>query len=784
MKNRLVIFFIICFSSGFSNNIADSLKLALSYAQNENQKTDLLNSLASEYKYSNPQLNAQYSYQALVLAKKNKYNNGLLFSYDNLATYHLLRGNLDSAEILSLRAFELAKKGKNKRLEGLQYNILGLIYLDKGDYSTSIQYLKNSIDVLQKHGKPGEDSKPVSNLGLCYKLTGQHQKAIELYEKSLEICRINKNELGIATNLSNLGVIYEDIGSLKLAIEHYFNAMEILERINDKSLLASLYLNISSIQNKQGEWETAMGYCVNAQRICIERGDTKGLVNALTNIGSIYNQIQKADSAIIYFEKAYELAEKKGFKPEQATLLFNIGTLYFHLEQYKNALNYIEKSATFQYEINDRKGLVNSKIIIAGIKIHRDQINVAIILLEEAMKISFSIGYFEGIKESSFELAHALEKLGKKELAFDYLNIHSQYKDSIMDKEKSKLLSEMQIRYKLDEIKKKNELLKKEQQLSDSRHKNEQQRNKTIIYTAIGGLLFLFTLAIMLFGRNQLKKRANRELLKRNSEIELQRELLHKSHKIITDSIQYAKKIQESILPSNKDIERVFPESFVFFRPKDVVSGDFYWFSEKENMVFLAIVDCTGHGVPGAFMSMIGHTLLSEIVNEKEIFEPSEILYNLNKGVIKALKQGENADDAQNDGMVISLLKIDKNSGEIFFAGANNSIFLIKNRILKQVEGDIFNIGGYFSQKEEVVYNTHKLEFDKGTMIYLFTDGYKDQFGGEDNSKYMASRFENLLVGLSNKSIKEQLSELSGEFDGWVGNSQQMDDVLVFGIRV
>jgi serine phosphatase RsbU (regulator of sigma subunit) len=181
---------------------------------------------------------------------------------------------------------------------------------------------------------------------------------------------------------------------------------------------------------------------------------------------------------------------------------------------------------------------------------------------------------------------------------------------------------------------------------------------------------------------------------------------------------------------------------------------------------------------------MIGHTLLSEIINEKEIFETSIILEQLNKGVIKALKQGEYADDAQNDGMVVSLLRINKETGEICFSGANNSVFVVSNRKLKEIEGDIYNIGGYFSQGPDVVYTSHKIEAEKGSMIYLFTDGYQDQFGGDDNTKFMASRFERLMAEISPKTIPEQLSELTGEFEGWMGNRKQMDDVLVFGIRL
>lgn len=258
------------------------------------------------------------------------------------------------------------------------------------------------------------------------------------------------------------------------------------------------------------------------------------------------------------------------------------------------------------------------------------------------------------------------------------------------------------------------------------------------------------------------------------------RELAQKN-KDITDSIQYAKRIQEAILPTRESIFSHLPDSFIFYKPKDIVSGDFYWFCKRENKKIIAVVDCTGHGVPGAFMSMIGHNLLNQIVIEKGVTNPAEILSRLNNGVQDALKQ-KSAEGETMDGMDVALCTIDSSKNEIEFAGAYRPLYFIKNGNLEKIEGSKYPIGG-MQHEDERVFECYKKNVSGGDMLYMFSDGYADQFGGPKGKKFMTKRFQEMLAGIYGKMPSEQMKILDERITGWKGNLEQVDDILVIGIR-
>lgn len=291
---------------------------------------------------------------------------------------------------------------------------------------------------------------------------------------------------------------------------------------------------------------------------------------------------------------------------------------------------------------------------------------------------------------------------------------------------------------------------------------------------------------ILLENKVQLR---TRQLEEKNKIVEEQKkEVLEKNTKI-TDSINYAKRIQNAILPSDEFVKATLPESFILFKPKDIVSGDFYWLAEKQNSltphsskIIIAVADCTGHGVPGAFMSMIGHTLLNEIVNVKNITEPDQILNLMNKGIVSLLHQ--NTDDAgtQDDGMDISIITMDKVKNEIEFAAANHVGYLFCNNQLISLKGDVYSIGGMFGNMD-IEFINRKYAIAPGSTVYLYTDGFVDQFGGEKNSKFLTSRFEQLLKEIQNESMEQQYLKLEATFNAWKDAKNQTDDVLVLGIR-
>jgi len=291
-----------------------------------------------------------------------------------------------------------------------------------------------------------------------------------------------------------------------------------------------------------------------------------------------------------------------------------------------------------------------------------------------------------------------------------------------------------------------------------------------------------FSIRISTLGLQRIIKQKTAEVVKQKEEIELK-------NKDITDSINYAQKIQEAILPSDLDIKKHLPENFVLFKPKDIVSGDFYWFSKKEDKAFIAAADCTGHGVPGAFMSMIGNSLLNEIVNDNGVDEPAKILQQLKEGVIKSLKQTGEA-GKQKDGMDIALCAFDFKNNKLEFSGAYNPLIRIREGELEETRSDRMPIGIY-SDDGGRKFTNHELEMKKGDMYYFFTDGFVDQFGGPKGKKYMGKRFKILLKEIYQLPMKKQRQKLDEVVEGWKAHVmadgstyEQMDDILVIGVKV
>lgn len=280
--------------------------------------------------------------------------------------------------------------------------------------------------------------------------------------------------------------------------------------------------------------------------------------------------------------------------------------------------------------------------------------------------------------------------------------------------------------------------------------------------------------------KNQIEGQRN-DLSQQKQQLEVAFADIAKKNQHITGSINYAQKIQQAILPLQQQIQESLNEVFVLFKPRDIVSGDFYWFSQQEDCVIIAAVDCTGHGVPGAFMSMVGNTLLNQIVNEKRITEPAHILALLHQGVRQALRQEADHSERQ-DGMDIALCKLNKHTHELQYAGANNSLYLTRNGQLEEIKANKFGIGGM--QKEERIFTTHTFLLTETTGCYLFSDGYADQFGGPENKKFMSKRFRQLLLDIHTKPGAEQREVLDQTIEQWRGHEAQLDDILVIGFRI
>ncbi|MFO7656132.1 MAG: SpoIIE family protein phosphatase [Bacteroidales bacterium] len=269
-------------------------------------------------------------------------------------------------------------------------------------------------------------------------------------------------------------------------------------------------------------------------------------------------------------------------------------------------------------------------------------------------------------------------------------------------------------------------------------------------------------------------------------EIELQSTIntlkyeIHRQRRELTESIRYASYIQKALLPSPALFKKLLPDHFVLFQPKDIVSGDFYWITKKKSEIIIAVADCTGHGVPGAFMSILGITMLNEVVGRGCFASAGSVLNQLREGIMKALQQtGEEYE--QKDGIDMTLCIFDTKSNNFQFAGAFNPLYIVQNNNLVEINGDKMPIG--VAAEEEKSFNTHKITLEPGSSVYLFSDGFVDQFGGPNGKKFKYQPFRNLLLKIHQLPMHRQKEELFYAFEKWRGNYPQLDDLLVLGFR-
>jgi serine phosphatase RsbU (regulator of sigma subunit) len=359
--------------------------------------------------------------------------------------------------------------------------------------------------------------------------------------------------------------------------------------------------------------------------------------------------------------------------------------------------------------------------------------------------------------------------------AYENYKLYTIAKDSIQSDENATKAVRTEMNY---EFAKKQALTKLDEEKREAVHLEEAKKQRVVIYFGAGILLLVLGFALFAYRSYLQKQKANVELDDKNRKIENAYKIIEHKNTEITDSINYAKKIQQSILPEPRDFSAAFPESFVFYRPKDIVGGDFYSLNKIAGKNYLAIADCTGHGVPGAFMSLVGSRELSLAIDKSA--SVSEILAHLNRGMKETLKQ--NQQDKTKDGMDVALVKFEDNG--IVVSSANRPLWIfrkMKNEI-EEVRPTKAAIGGF--TPDEQIFEQHEIVLERGDVVYIFSDGYADQFGGEKGKKMTSKKFREVLLNNSGAEMVMQGTILEKHFDEWRGNTEQIDDVLVIGIKI
>lgn len=557
------------------------------------------------------------------------------------------------------------------------------------------------------------------------------------------------------------------------------------------------------------------------QRFKTEKQTLK-LGDSFTKLAFVYWEYGSTKDAVECFVKAIDINEKLGNTNGVKKMLANVGLLYSDAGMYDEALVYLNKSLKINKSQQKKEDICGDLINIASVEQYKEEYNASVAHAEEALQIATELNNINLMRNCYSLLAEGYEKLGNSEKSLKYyetfatLQKHLQKEEikkletRTVQAEEEKRKTEQELQSAVGTLKEVSEesqqkegqitVLNKEKELAKLKIKEQEMRmheararQRIILIASISIIVISLVFFFILFRQFQQKKKANlllekknREIEKQKIEIEEQRDLATTQKQKLTDSIQYAKRIQKAVLPPRSQFSTVLDDYFIFFKPRDIVSGDFYWMTEKENILIIAAADCTGHGVPGAFMSMLGVAFLNEIVNKIAInkhinsLQADDILNQLRQQIINSLRQGEGRNDSK-EGMDIALCIVDFDNNSLQFAGAHNPLYLIRNNELVQYKGDKMPIGIHRNAHNS--FTNNKISLQEGDVFYMFSDGFTDQFGGEKGEKFLPKRFKNLLMEIHDKPMDDQQEILESQLGEWKGQRQQLDDILVIGIR-
>jgi len=680
-------------------------------------------------------------------------------------------------------------------------NNIGIELKNNREYEAANKFSVQAKILAEKAGFKKGIGNSLNNIGNIYSSQGNYPEALKNHMAALKIREEARDKMGIAASLNNIGNIYYRQGNYPETLKNHLASLKIKEEIGDKKGIAASLNNIGNVYQSQGNSPEALKNYLASLKIKKESGDKYGIANSLNNIGNIYKYQGNYPEALKNHLASLKIAEEIGNKSGIGYSLNNIGSVYFEQGNYPEALKNFLASLRISEEIGDQLGIARYLKNIGVIFTATGKPTEAEKWFKRGLQLAKEIGSLEIIEQSYDGLASSDSALGNYKSAYENYKMYILYRDSLINEESSKKMVQQQMQYEFD---KKEALTKAEQDKKDAIATEEKEKQSLMLSSVIAGLLLVVSFSGFIYNRFRVTKKQKNIIEKQKEEVDKQRELaesrkfiaeeqkhiIEEKQKEILDSIHYAKRIQHAMLTSESYFDEYLKaEYFIFYQPKDIVSGDFYWAVSHHNKFYIATADCTGHGVPGAFMSLLNISFLNENVIERGIEDPALILNEQRKEIIKALNPKGNASpdealagDMVQDGMDCVLTTFDIKNNRLQFAAANNPLWLIRDSELIEFKPDKMPVGKYDEKAND--FTSQSVELKKGDIIYTFTDGYADQFGGDKGKKFKYSKLKELLLSIHSEAMMDQKKILAETFETWKGNLEQIDDVLVIGVRV
>jgi serine phosphatase RsbU (regulator of sigma subunit) len=646
----------------------------------------------------------------------------------------------------------------------------------------------------------------LSNFGYLSMQKGMIPKAYEYYYKALDIHKEINNKQGIAYVSINLGYLFRQDGNVAKALDAYHNALKVQIEINDIGGAATSYNNIGFVFDNQGETEKALEYYNKALNSYIAIKDKGGIAISYSNIAYLFKtygdplckgskkecQKEATIKAIDYLNKSIRIQEEMNDKFSLANSLNLLGGIYdfygdpacssvVNCEKLSSekAFIYYKRALQLRIEVNNLGGISQSYNSLSEYMFKQHNLSLALDYGLKSMNAAKELGAPEKVREAAFILKRIYEKQNQFQKSLQMYQLYIQMRDTIDNEEtkKSILKKGFQIEYEkkatADSVR-----VSEEKKVTTAQLKQE----KTQRFALYGGIFLVGLFGVFMFNRLKVTKKQNHLIQIQKTELQKQKELVEEHQKETLDSIHYAKRIQTALIANSDFITQHVPNNFIYFNPKDIVSGDFYWATKHNDKFYLAVCDSTGHGVPGAFMSLLNMGFLSEAIKEKNIEKPNEIFNYVRERLISTISDG-----GQKDGMDGILICVDSSvsnfneSKKITYAAANNEPILIRNNEVMELPKDRMPVGK--GEKNEL-FKLHTIDLKSGDILYLYTDGFADQFGGPKGKKFKYKPLNQLLVSMQEDSLSKQKNDLETTFNNWKGELEQVDDVLIIGIKI
>ncbi|MES2763590.1 MAG: SpoIIE family protein phosphatase [Bacteroidota bacterium] len=601
------------------------------------------------------------------------------------------------------------------------------------------------------------------------------QKGIEYSDQSLKLAKKLKFEEFYSKIFNTQGAIYDDMAERAKALNFYLEGLKYAKKYNQIQEMGIIHNSMGNLYSKRDEFQKALSHYIKSVEIASQFKKDMYLVYG--NIASIYVHDKKLDSAVYYLNicMAYHLKTNNELRLMNNYMLMS--EILYEQKDAKNSLISAKKSIELGEKLNDRYTLAHAYLQLGLAYALNDNMREGVDALNKSIIIATETGDIPTLEKTSEFLSEFYEQLGDYKNSLIHFKKFGIYKDSSLNKESIRQVKNAEAKFENEKKQKEIELLGEKQKLNET----ENQKKKIYLYAAVFGILILGYVLVILYRNNVLKQKTNKNLEAFNKEVNHQKEQVDVKNKEITDSINYAKRIQQSILTSDHYFQKHTADFFILFKPKDIVSGDFYWALDHEDRFIVMTADCTGHGVPGAMMSMMGINFLNEIVNEKKISGPSAILNQLRNDIIKALNP-EGSTVETKDGMDCCLCSFDFKNMKLTYANANNNFYIIRNGQLIVTHSNKMPVGaghGVSKQFEE-----HVVDILKNDLVITLTDGYADQFGGQKGKKYKYKQLEEVLLANADKSLSEIKKVLDERIEIWKGDLEQVDDICIVGIKV